>query len=159
MRALAVFAAALLVGCSAGDPDKDQPLFVVNVQSPTGGTFTALHFNALGAGGGTYATYLGNGSFQEVIRQASYGQVDTSLQEMRGSYTGASLVVRFGTRLVGGGAGSDIGAESGSSKIVEGPHEETLPCQVRYGPSDVGGSTYRVTFRFTADRAKICAGP
>lgn len=159
MRRLATFAIALLAGCSVGDPDKDQPLFVVYVLSPTGGTFTATHSNANGAGGGSSETYQGNGSFQEVIRLASYGNVDSSLQEVRGSFTGASLVVGVGTRLVGGGAGSDIGAQSGSLETTEGPHQQTLPCQVRYGPSDAGGKTYRVTFRFTADRAKQCAEP
>ena len=98
MRYVVVFASMFFVGCSADDPDKDEPLFTVSVLSPTGGTFTATHSNAFGAGGGSNQTFRGNGSFQEVLRTASYGKVDTSLQEIRGTYTGASLVIGFGTR-------------------------------------------------------------
>lgn len=159
MRHLVVVASALLVGCSVGDPDKDQPLFVVSVHSPTGGTFTATHRNALGAGGGSSQTLRGTGAFQEVIRLASNSRVDTSWQEIRGSFTGASLVVGFGTRLAGGEAGSDVGAQSGSLQNVDGPHLQTLSCQIRYGTSDVAGSTYSVRFRFTAERAKMCSEP
>lgn len=52
MRHLVVVATALLVGCSAGDFGREQPLFTVSVQSPVGGTFTATQRNAFGAGGG-----------------------------------------------------------------------------------------------------------
>lgn len=159
MRHLVVVASALLVGCSAGDPDKDQPLFTVSVQSPIGGTFTAMHRNALGAGGGSNQTYSGTGAFQEVLRSASYGGLDTSWQEIRGSFTGASLVIKFGTRTVGGAPGADIGAQSGSLQNVDGPHQQTLPCQIQYGPSAASGSTYNVKFRYTSNRANICSAP
>lgn len=159
MRHLVAVASALLVACNAGDPDKDQPLFTVSVQSPAGGTFTAVHQNALGAGGGSNETFTGNGAFREVIRIAHSSRVDTSLQEIRGTFTGQSLVVGFGTRLVSGAPGSDVGAQSGSPQSTAGPQPQSSSCQVRYGPGAAGGSTYRVTFRFTADRARICAAP
>lgn len=154
-----VVAAALLVGCGGGDPGRDQPLFTVSVQSPVGGTFTAIQRNAFGAGGGSNESFRGTGAFQEVLRSASYGLVDTSWQEIRGTFTGASLVVEFGTRLYGGGAGADIGAQSGSLQSVDGPLLQTSSCQIRYGPSNAGGSTYSVRFRYTADRTKICNQP
>ena len=159
MRHLVVVAAALLVGCNGGEPDKDTPLFTVSVQSPIGGTFTATQRNAFGAGGGSNAIFRGTGAFQEVLRSARYGVVDTSWQEIRGTYTGVSLVVGFGTRTVGGSADAGVGAQSGSLQNVDGPQQQTLPCQIQYGPSAAAGSTYSVRFRYTANRANICSAP
>ena len=159
MRHLVVVAAALLVGCSAGDFGGEQPLFTVSVQSPVGGTFTAMQRNAFGAGGGSNAIFRGTGAFQEVLRSVSYRMVDTSWQEIRGTYTGVSLVVGFGTRTVGGSADAGVGAQSGSLQNVDGPQQQTLPCQVQYGPSAAAGSTYSVRFRYTANRANMCSAP
>ncbi len=153
---------ALLVGCGSivGDPDANAPLFTVHVLSPTGGTFTVTQRNAYGAGGGPAGTLQGNGSFQEVIRTAFHGSLDTTLQEIRGSFTGPYLVVGFGSRLQGaGGSGNGPGAQSGSLQSLSGPDPQASPCQLKFGASEPGGSTYRVQFRLTAVGSSVCRQP
>ena len=160
-RVVPVFV-ALLVGCGGqfGEPDADEPVFTVHVRSPIGGTFTVMQRNAFGAGGGSPDTFQGDGSFREVLRSSSYGSVDTSLQEIRGSFTGPYLVVGFGTRLYGkGGSGNGLGAASGSLQSLSGRDPQASPCQLKYGASDPGGSTYRVQFRMTAVGLSVCRQP
>lgn len=69
----------------------------------------------------------------------------------------ADEAVGFGMRLYGGGAGAC--AQSASLQNVDSPQQQTLPCQIRYGPSAKTGSSYSVRYRLTANRANICAAP
>ena len=153
------FVIVLLVGCHMVGDDPNKPLFVVYVLSPPGGTFTVTHRNELGAGGGPTdrngvpTIFQGTGNFQEVMWLAHRGYLDTSLQEIRGSFTGAYFAVGFGT------FGMGLGAESGSLQSLSGPDPQLSPCSVRYGASEAGGSSYRVQFRFTADGSRVCREP
>ena len=167
LRIVPVFV-ALLAGCNGvfGDPKADEHLVTVHVLSPVGGTFTVTSCNANGAcafpsnGNGSPSTFPGTGSFQEVMRSGSFGSLDTTLQQIRGSYTGPSLVVGFGTRFYSKGGSSDgLGAKSGSLQSLSGPDPLASPCQLKYGASEPGGSTYRVQYRLTDVITSVCRQP
>ena len=139
--------AILLTGCF-----REEPWVVVWVLSPPGETFTVGTYNELGAGGGRVGSVLGTGSFEEISYKG--GDLDPSIQEIRGSFTGAYLVVGFGTTRNGG-----WGAESGSLQSLSGPNPQVSPCSVRYEASEAGGSIYSAQFRFTAVPTDVCREP
>ena len=58
------------------------------------------------------------GEARQVVVGTYRGPGGRAWQEIRGSFTDASLVVGFGTRLVGAEADSDVGAQLGSLQNV-----------------------------------------
>lgn len=167
MRPCLVLLVALVSGCNMlNEVDPDEPLFLVYIRSPAGGSFTVEHRNELGAGGGPSdgsgapSIFQGTGAYQEVMRTAFHGQLDTSAQEIKGTFKGAYVEVGFGTRKYGGGRlGSGLGAESGSLQSLLGPDPQASLCSIRYGASEEQGSSYRVQFRFTEAAARACREP
>ena len=163
----APFVSLLLAGCSIvrEGPPPDEPLWVVYVLSPIDGSYSIEHYNEFGAGGGLRVpdgpfTYEGTGTFREVATIRPLQGLDSSLQEIRGSFSGAYLVVGFGTRTYRpGGSAIGQGAESGSLQRVSGPEPEVASCSVRYGPSGPEGSIYRLHFRLTLDASSVCRQP
>ena len=147
-------------------PPPDEPIWAIHILSPIGGTYTMENYNELGAGGWLGGadgpeTREGTGTFREVMLSRPLGGgLDPSLQEIRGSFSGAYLVVGFGARTYRpGGSAIGQGARSGSLQDVSGPEPEVASCSVRYGPSGTEGSSYSLHFRLTADASSVCRQP